>query len=120
MSSATTTAGGVTLTPAAADMVRKLIAKQGRSDLVLRLGVMGGGCSGLQYVLRLEEESEVDPKFDHLFDAEGVRVAIDRKSMLYLAGTVLDFDTNDLMQGGFVFRNPNAKRGCGCGSSFQA
>ncbi|MBI3911214.1 MAG: iron-sulfur cluster assembly accessory protein [Armatimonadetes bacterium] len=110
----------VTLTPAAINHVRRMIEKQGNPHLILRMGVLGGGCSGLQYLLRLEEDKEIDPQFDRLFEFDGVRVAVDRKSLVYLAATELDFDPSDLMAGGgFVFRNPNARRTCGCGTSFQ-
>lgn len=105
------------LTPAAVRHVRALMQKQGTpEEFYLRLGVMGGGCSGLSYVVRLESEAR---ETDHRFEFDGVRVLVDPKSMRVLAGTVLDYDITNLLEGGFKFNNPNAKRACGCGTSFQ-
>jgi|MDSW01.1.fsa_nt_gb iron-sulfur cluster assembly protein len=82
---------------------------------VLRVGVKGGGCSGLSYFLDFEEADGRDG--DHVADFGGVEVRVDPKSLPYLDGTELDFDTN-LLSGGFKFRNPQAKRSCSCGESF--
>ncbi|MFQ5664538.1 MAG: HesB/IscA family protein [Terriglobia bacterium] len=82
----------------------------------LRLAVQGGGCSGLTYAVRFESQPTAR---DKVFEFDGVRVFVDPKSLIYLAGTVLDFK-NELMQQGFVFENPNAGKGCGCGASFSA
>ena len=107
----------IRLTPGAVQHVRALMRKQGSpEELDLRLGVMGGGCSGLSYVVRLEATAR---ETDHRFEFDGVRVLVDPKSMRVLAGTVLDYDITNLLEGGFKFNNPNAKRGCGCGTSFQ-
>ncbi len=107
----------ITLTPSAIRRAKAIMAKRGNpAQLYLRLGVAGGGCSGLQYVLDLD--TEVTAR-DRLFEFDGVRVVVDNKSLRFLAGTELDFDLTNLLEGGFRFNNPNAKRGCGCGTSFQ-
>ena len=82
----------------------------------LRLAVQGGGCSGLSYAVRFDGQPA---ERDKIFEFEGVRVFVDPKSLIYLAGTVLDYK-NELMQSGFVFENPHAGKGCGCGASFSA
>jgi iron-sulfur cluster assembly protein len=108
----------IRLTQAAIRQAQAIIRKQGSPDeTYLRLGVRGGGCSGLFYSVTLDNERD---ERDHLYEFEGVRVLVDRKSMKYLAGTELDYDVTNLLEGGFRFRNPNAKRSCGCGISFQA
>ena len=104
----------VTLTERAVDKVRTLLAKDGRPDAFLRVGVKGGGCSGLEYVLKLDTRHL---PVDMEQDVEGVKVVCDGKSALYLMGTTLDFG-NNLIGGGFEFDNPNADRKCGCGTSF--
>ncbi len=83
-------------------------------DYGLRVGIKGGGCSGLTYTLGFDAEERPG---DNIIEKDGVKVYIDMKSNLYLAGTELDF-TDGLNGRGFVFNNPNAKRTCGCGSSF--
>ncbi len=111
----------IALSPAAVRKLREILEGQGSpDDLYLRLGVKGGGCSGFSYVV--EFDRDVDPKFDRLFDLEGIRVVVDRKSLLFLAGTTLDYtgDLHILGEGGFTFLNPNASKTCGCGVSFQA
>lgn len=105
----------VELTAAAIKQVRYLINKKGDPNLGLRLGVKGGGCSGLSYTLGLEPEPRDS---DVVWDAEGVRVFVDPKSARFLAGTTLDFSVKNLLEGGWVFSNPNASRSCGCGTSF--
>lgn len=82
---------------------------------MLRVMVVGGGCSGMSYKLGFDKQPPATT--DKVFEREGVQVIIDAKSFLFLAGTVLDF-TDGLNGTGFVFQNPNAKRSCGCGSSF--
>lgn len=107
----------VRLTPTAVRHAKALIARKGEPERsFLRLGVRGGGCSGYSYVVDLDDE--VGPR-DQLFDVEGLRVVIDRKSLALLNGSVLDYDTTNLLEGGFKFDNPNAARSCGCGISFQ-
>ena len=107
----------IQITETAARKMRTLMTKQGISDGGLRVGVKGGGCSGLSYTFSWEKQARMG---DEVFDGpEGAKVFIDRKSLLYLNGTVLDYDTRLISQG-FVFHNPNAKSTCGCGSSFGA
>jgi len=113
-------AGMVSLSPAAVKKIRETLARQTDPEsLYLRLGVKGGGCSGFSY--HLSFDTDVDEKYDRFFDCDGVRVVVDRKSLLYLAGTTLDYtgDLHMLGEGGFEFRNPNAGKTCGCGTSFQ-
>ena len=107
----------ITLTTQAAQEVKRLIEKEQKPNLGLRIGVKGGGCSGLTYVLSIEEAT---PKqYDSLFEQAGVKVLVDAKSQLYLDGTTIDYK-NALMGGGFEFNNPMAKKSCGCGTSFTA
>ena len=106
----------IQLTEKAARRIHALLAKDGLAAECggLRLGVQGGGCSGLSYVMRLESQARDK---DNVFEAFGARVFVDPKSILYLNGTTLDYE-DTLMRQGFVLQNPNAKRSCGCGSSF--
>jgi len=106
------------LTEKAADKIRELLAKDGVSAESggLRVGVQGGGCSGLTYAMRLETQAR---DRDKVFEEYGARIFVDPKSYLYLNNTTLDFQ-EDLMRQGFVFHNPQAARSCGCGSSFTA
>jgi iron-sulfur cluster assembly protein len=109
----------VELTPNAIRQVKKQQAKAGKEGWYVRLGVRGGGCSGLSYVIDMEKEP--DEEFDVVYEvAEDVKVVVDRKSALYLRGSVLNYDIRNLMEGGFVFENPNSVRSCGCGTSFTA
>jgi iron-sulfur cluster assembly protein len=107
----------IDITENASRQIRKMMAKQGIADGGLRVGVKGGGCSGLSYTFAWERE----PRFgDDVFEGpEGAKIFVDKKSLLYLNGTILDYDTS-LLTKGFVFNNPNAKSNCGCGSSFGA
>jgi len=107
----------VQLTEAAVRQVKFLLARQNNPNMFLRVGVKGGGCTGLSYVLNIEAEKS---DWDTEYDVEGVRLVIDKKSKLYLFGTTLDFDTSNLVEGGFTFLNPNATKTCGCGTSFSA
>ena len=104
------------LTETASTHVKKLLEEQNLHGVFLRLGVKGGGCSGLSY--SLEFDSELGPH-DKKFDVEGVQMVCDAKSYLYLNGVTLDYVTQGL-QGGFTFINPQAKSSCGCGTSFTA
>ena len=104
------------LTEAAVQQVKKLLEEQKLESVFLRMGVRGGGCSGMSY--SLEFDSEVGPH-DKKFDIDGVPVVCDTKSYLYLNGTTLDYVTQGLT-GGFTFVNPQAKSTCGCGTSFSA
>ena len=106
----------VALTEKAVKQVKQLIEVQHLENVYLRMGVKGGGCSGLSY--SLEFDNELSPH-DKKFDIDGVQVVCDTKSYLYLNGTTLDYVTEGLT-GGFTFSNPNAKSSCGCGTSFSA
>jgi iron-sulfur cluster assembly protein len=107
----------IQISETAARRIRTLMAKQGVTEGGLRVGVKGGGCSGLSYIFAWEKQARIG---DEVFDGpEGAKIFVDRKSLLYLNGTVLDYDTS-LISKGFVFNNPNAKSTCGCGSSFGA
>ena len=106
----------VTLSDAALKEVKRLINVQGIESGGLRLGVKGGGCSGLSYTINFDEKIG---QYDQVYAIEGVKVIIDAKSAIYLQGTHLDFQ-KDLMGGNFKFVNPNANKTCGCGESFSA
>jgi iron-sulfur cluster assembly protein len=107
----------IAISETAARKIRTLMAGQGIDEGGLRVGVKGGGCSGLSYTFAWDREPRLG---DQVFEGtEGAKIFVDRKSLLYLDGTVLDYDTS-LMSKGFVFNNPNAKTTCGCGSSFGA
>ncbi len=105
----------LTITEAAAAKLKDLMAKEGIEDRGLRVRVMGGGCSGYQYQLVFDTPREGD----QVIEQEGVKVVIDPKSVLFLAGTEIDFQ-DGLMGAGFAIKNPNATGSCGCGQSFQA
>ncbi len=102
------------VTEKAARKIQELLRKQGVPSGGLRLGVQGGGCSGLSYAMRLDASPG---ERDKVFEEHGARVFVDPKSLLYLDNTTLDYEET-LMRQGFVFQNPNATRSCGCGSSF--
>jgi len=106
----------IVVTPKAADEVRRLLKLENHEGWGLRVGVAGGGCSGLSYTLAFDETPKKD---DSVFDIEGLKVYVDPKSYLFLGGMTLDYST-DLLNGGFRFLNPNAKRTCSCGTSFSA
>lgn len=105
----------ITLTPSAAERIHETIRKKGLAEAGLRVRVVGGGCSGLQYNLDLETQER---KGDKTFESEGMKVFVDLKSLLYLRGTEIDF-VDALQGGGFKFRNPNAHGSCSCGESFH-
>jgi len=84
-------------------------------DKVLRIRVIGGGCSGMSYELGFDK---IDEKNDQVFESAGVKLGVDKRSLLFLSGTTLDF-VGGLSGKAFVFNNPKAKRSCGCGSSFS-
>jgi iron-sulfur cluster assembly accessory protein len=109
------TVSPLTLTASAAEMVKDLISQQDRDDLALRVYVAGGGCSGLQYGMALDENIEAD---DQVFETSGVRVVVDSQSLRYISGSVVDYIDSG-MGGGFKVENPNSTGGCGCGSSFS-
>ena len=108
-------ASPVHITPKAIARIKQAFAKEGVAG-TLRLGVLGGGCSGLSYQFKFETRER---RTDKVFDFDGVRVVIDPKSVVYLHGMTLDYKES-LMYSGFVFENPNAQKSCGCGTSFSA
>lgn len=105
----------ISITDTAAVEVKGLIEQQERDDLYLRIYVAGGGCSGLQYGMALDENVEDG---DQTFQVSEIPVVIDSTSLRYLQGSVVDYITTD-MGGGFKIENPNAVKSCGCGSSFS-
>lgn len=108
----------ITITERAAKEIQRHITEQNQpGELMLRVGVAGGGCSGFQYSLGLD--TNVDPAKDHVSEQHGVKVAVDKKSDLFLDGTKIDY-YDGLEKRGFTFDNPNAVKSCGCGSSFSA
>ncbi|MFN0051759.1 MAG: HesB/IscA family protein [Planctomycetales bacterium] len=108
----------VTLTPQAANEIKRVISEQKMpADTVLRIGVVGGGCSGFQYSLGFD--NACDELKDTVMVQHDIKIAVDRKSELFLDGTELGFH-DGLEKRGFTFNNPNAVKSCGCGSSFSA
>lgn len=105
----------IKLTLNAGNRVTALLSKQGRPQGVLRVAVIGGGCSGLQYKMDLQDSPA---NRDFLVETGGVRVVVDPKSALYVSGSELDFQ--DALEGGFKVTNPNAATTCSCGESFSA
>ena len=106
----------IEVTPKAVGKIREAFAKQGVSGGGLRLGVLGGGCSGLSYQFKYEPKPRPT---DNVLRFEDVEVYVDPKSMIFLDGMTLDWK-DSLIQSGFAFENPNAKKSCGCGTSFSA
>lgn len=106
----------ITISDAAAQRVRTIKKKRQTPDAVLRVGVRGGGCSGLTYFMDLVESPEPKDKIFSFVDHE-VTVAVDRKSYLFINGSELDFEKT-MVKTGFVFRNPLSNRSCSCGDSF--
>jgi len=104
---------GVSVTERAAARIKELITAESRDGQGLRVKVVGGGCSGLQYKVDLDAPKSTDK----IFEKDGAKVLIDMKSLLYVTCTELDYK-DELMQSGFVFQNPNVKKSCGCGASF--
>lgn len=105
----------IKLTTSAGTKVGSLLTRQGRPSGVLRVAVVGGGCSGLQYKMDLQD---APANRDILVETAGVRVVVDPKSALYVTGSELDFI--DALDGGFKVKNPNAATSCSCGESFSA
>lgn len=101
------------MTDQAASKIQQLVVEKGKPDAGLRVKVVGGGCSGLTYKMDLDDPRDGDKIFEHA----GAKLVVDRKSFLYLNGTILDY-SEELMSSGFNLQNPNVKRSCGCGSSF--
>ena len=108
--------GLINVTPTAASKIQALLSEEDKKQAGLRVFVQGGGCSGFQYGLMIEE-GEGDAESDRVFESNGVKLFIDPISIRYLTGAEVDFVDN-LTGGGFTIKNPNAKSTCGCGSSF--
>ncbi len=106
----------IKVTASAAKKVGSLLARQGRAAGVLRVAVVGGGCSGLQYKMDLQDGPA---NRDILVESGGIRVVVDPKSALYVTGSELDY-VDALQEGGFKVKNPNAATSCSCGESFSA
>ena len=106
----------IKVTASAAKKVSALLLRQGRSQGVLRVAVIGGGCSGLQYKMDLQD---APANRDILVESSGIRVVVDPKSALYVTGSELDY-VDALQEGGFKVKNPNAATSCSCGESFSA
>ena len=106
----------VKVTDAASGKLRSLLEKQGRGQGALRVAVIGGGCSGLQYKMDLVDGPA---NRDIMVESAGVRVVVDPKSALFVSGSLVDF-SDDLQKGGFKVTNPNAVAHCSCGESFSA
>jgi iron-sulfur cluster assembly protein len=104
------------VTEKAAEQIKALMKKEGLEDHALRIAAVGGGCSGLSYRLAFEKDESAE---DKIYEDQGVRILVDKKSYVALNGTTLDY-TDGLQGAGFVFQNPNAKSTCGCGSSFSS
>lgn len=107
----------ITLTERAAQEVKALFEEQGKPDAALRVWVAGGGCSGLQYGMAIDDAAAEED--DIVLNDQGVKIFVDRLSLKYMTGSVVDF-VEDVLGGGFKIENPNAVRSCGCGSSFSA
>jgi iron-sulfur cluster assembly accessory protein len=108
----------INVTEIAATKIADLLAEENKPEAGLRVFVQGGGCSGFQYGLMIDE-GEGDQDADKVFEVNGVRLLVDPISLRYLNGAEVDFVDNN-MGGGFTIKNPNAKSTCGCGSSFSA
>lgn len=106
----------IQVTPKAVAKIREAFAREGVDGGGLRLGVLGGGCSGLSYQFKYDARQRPT---DNVFEFDGIKVFVDPKSMLYLDGMTLDYKES-LMYSGFSFDNPHATRTCGCGTSFSA
>jgi iron-sulfur cluster assembly protein len=105
----------LTVTEAAAERIKALLARRGKPSVGIRVGVRSRGCSGLTYTLEYADEKG---KFDEVVEDKGVTVLIDPKATMFILGTEMDF-VEDKLQNGFTFRNPNEKGRCGCGESFH-
>jgi iron-sulfur cluster assembly accessory protein len=106
----------IELTARAADELKLYLAKQGKPEAALRIFVTAGGCSGLSYGMVVDERLSED---DYVINVNGAKVAVDRSSAPFIAGSTVDYKSEKLMGGGFVVSNPNAVSTCGCGESFK-
>jgi iron-sulfur cluster assembly protein len=107
----------LTITPSAAEVIRGAMQKEGvdPAAVYLRVGIKGGGCSGMSYNLSFDANPT---KFDQVMVSEGIRMLVDRKSYLFINGTAIDFGGENPLTRGFQFNNPNVVQACGCGTSF--
>lgn len=105
----------ILVTDAAVAFARQKLAQRGTPDAAVRVGIKGGGCSGFSYVIQFEDETPRER--DYVFEFGGIRFLVDKKSLVYLAGSTLDYEKTLMFQG-FKFRNPNEATSCGCGHSF--
>src|SRR6059058_3960566 len=106
---------GIALSERAAEEIRGLLERQDKAEAALRVFVSGGGCSGLNYGMAIDDSVE---EGDFLYNCHGVKVVVDPLSINYIKGASVDY-VEDMMGGGFKIENPNAVRSCGCGSSFS-
>lgn len=106
----------VELTESAAKELKAYLEKQGKPNGALRIFVTAGGCSGLSYGMVVDDKLTDD---DYVIDTNGAKIAVDRSSAPFIAGSVIDYKSEKLMGGGFVVNNPNATSTCGCGESFR-
>ncbi|MBZ5529347.1 MAG: iron-sulfur cluster insertion protein ErpA [Acidobacteriia bacterium] len=106
----------INLTPVATTKIKEIMSMQNPSPVALRIGVVGGGCSGFQYHMAFENQSS---DADNVLEFEGLKVVVDQMSSMYLEGVEVDY-VESLEGAGFKFNNPNVKSTCGCGSSFSA
>jgi len=106
----------INLTPVATTKIKEIMSMQNPSPVALRIGVVGGGCSGFQYHMAFETQSS---DADNVLEFEGLKVVVDQMSSMYLDGVEVDY-IESLEGAGFKFNNPNVKSTCGCGSSFSA
>jgi iron-sulfur cluster assembly protein len=105
----------ITITEAAAERIKFLLAKRDKPSIGIKVGVKQGGCSGLSYVIEYADEQG---KYDEVIEDKGVRVLIEPKAIIYLLGTTMDY-VDQKIKSGFTFTNPNEKGNCGCGESFH-
>jgi iron-sulfur cluster assembly protein len=105
----------VIITDGAAAFAREKLAQRGTPNAAVRLGIKGGGCSGFSYVIQFDDEPPRER--DSVFENQGIRFYVDKKSLVYLAGSALGYEKTVMFQG-FKFRNPNEASSCGCGHSF--
>jgi iron-sulfur cluster assembly protein len=105
----------MTIAPAAAVFARQKLAQRGTPNAAVRLGIKGGGCSGFSYVIQYDDEPPRER--DTVYEVDGIKFYVDKKSLVYLAGSLLDYEKTLMFQG-FKFRNPNEATSCGCGHSF--
>lgn len=105
----------IKVTDMAKETALRMMAEEQKDGFFIRVGVEGGGCSGLMYQLKFDDQINED---DKEFEDNGIKVVMDKKSVLYLVGTILDY-SGGLNGKGFIFSNPNAARTCGCGESFS-